>query len=143
LTDPDRFLNLGDIMNRNLRRSLPALILGIFLATLVGCGHSHGPQAAKTGPSEAEMIQAERARLSAADRALVEAQEYCVINTDGRLGSMGAPVKITIKDQPVFLCCDSCEEKARAEPDKTLAKLDELKAKVKAGSNPASGKARE
>lgn len=130
-------------MKRYPCRLLPALILGFLLAALTGCGHSHGPQAAQTGPSEAETIQAERAKLSTEDRALVEAQEYCVINTDGRLGSMGAPVKIMIKDRPVFLCCDRCEEKAKADPDKTLATLDELKAKVKASSHPSTGKARE
>jgi hypothetical protein len=37
-----------------------------------------------------------------------------------------------VKDQPVFLCCKGCRRKALADPDKTLAKVAELKAKVKA-----------
>jgi YHS domain-containing protein len=39
------------------------------------------------------------------------------------LGSMGKPVKVTVKGQTVFLCCPSCEEDLRKEPDKFLAKL--------------------
>jgi len=42
---------------------------------------------------------------------------------------MGAPTKVTIRGQPVFLCCADCAEKARENPDKTLAKVKELKAK--------------
>jgi hypothetical protein len=78
-------------------------------------------------------IKAERAKLSPEDRALVEAQEWCV-ETNDRLGKMGPPIKIMIKDKPVFLCCDGCEDKAKADPDKTLAKVEELKAKKKAQS---------
>jgi hypothetical protein len=47
---------------------------------------------------------------------------------------MGPPVKLVIKGQPVFLCCGGCEKKALANPDKTLAKVEELKAQVKAGA---------
>ena len=43
------------------------------------------------------------------------------------LGAMGPPVKLMIKDQPVFLCCKHCKKKAEADPDATLAKAEELK----------------
>src|SRR5262245_17017010 len=81
-------------------------------------------------PDAADDVQAERAKLSAEDRALVEAQEWCVVQNDERLGAMGAPVKLMVKDQPVFVCCKSCQKKALADPDATLAKLAELKAKA-------------
>jgi hypothetical protein len=45
---------------------------------------------------------------------------------------MDVPVKITVKDQPVFLCCDHCKAAALADPDKTLAKVKELKARRQA-----------
>ena len=45
---------------------------------------------------------------------------------------MGPPLKVTVKDQPVFLCCKGCQKKALADPDKTLAAVAELKAKAKA-----------
>ena len=89
------------------------------------------PKAADKAAEKELKIKAERAKLSEADRALVEAQEWCVA-TDHRLGEMGAPVKVMVKDKPVFLCCDGCEAEALANPDKTLAKVEELKTKKKA-----------
>ena len=53
---------------------------------------------------------------------------------ENRLGLMGPPVKVLLKGQPVFLCCKSCEEEALTNPDQTLAKVEKLKAKAKAGS---------
>ena len=35
---------------------------------------------------------------------------------------MGKPYKVLIKGQPVFLCCDGCEEKAKRDPAKTIEK---------------------
>ena len=77
-------------------------------------------------------IKAERAKLTPEDRALVEAQEWCANQTDERLGAMGPPVKVMVKDKPVFVCCDDCKKAVQADPDKTLAKVEELKTKKKA-----------
>ncbi|MFO0936361.1 MAG: hypothetical protein U0798_07615 [Gemmataceae bacterium] len=84
-------------------------------------------------------MAAEQAKLSPVDRALVEAQEWCVISTDERLGSMGAPIKLYIKGQTVFVCCSGCQKKAESNPDKTLATLAAHKAK-KSGTAPAPEK---
>jgi hypothetical protein len=89
------------------------------------------PEAAKAEPDDAD-LKAERAKLSPEDRKLVEAQEWCAINSSDRLGEMGPPIKVMVKGQPVFLCCKSCEKSALKDPDKTLAKVEELKAKAKA-----------
>jgi hypothetical protein len=89
------------------------------------------PKAADKAAEAEAKIKAERAKLSEEDRALVEAQEWCVA-TNHRLGEMGAPIKVMVKDKPVFLCCDGCEGEALANPDKTLAKVEELKTKKKA-----------
>lgn len=97
--------------------------------------HTHSHQRGKKKDAHADSaaeIAAERAKLSAEDRHLVEAQEWCVVSNDEQLGSMGAPIKLTIKDQAVFICCKGCKKKAEADPDKTLAKLEELKAKKRA-----------
>jgi hypothetical protein len=88
-------------------------------------GHDHAHDA------DAASAKENLAKLSPEDRALAEQQKNCVI-TDEPLGEMGVPVKIMVKDQPVFLCCKSCEKKALEDPDKTLAKVAELKAKPKA-----------
>lgn len=89
-------------------------------------------QTPQTTQDEAATIQEARASLSAEDRRLVEAQEFCPIMTTSRLGSMGTPLKILINEQPVFLCCKGCQRKALANPEKTLAMVAELKAKQKA-----------
>ena len=83
-------------------------------------------------PAEAE-IQAQRAKLSPEDRKLVDAQEWCVTSAE-RLGSMGAPIKLMVKDQPVFICCKGCQRAALADPAATLAKVQELKKKKQAGA---------
>jgi hypothetical protein len=80
---------------------------------------------------EAE-IKANLAKLPPEDRKLAEEQKWCVIEDDNRLGEMGVPVKILVKGQPVFLCCKGCKKQAEKEPEKTLAKVKELKAKAKA-----------
>ncbi len=70
------------------------------------------------------------AELPAADQVLAEEQLFCAVATSNRLGSMGTPLKVMIKDQPVFLCCKGCQGRALSDPDKTLKALAELKAKV-------------
>ena len=77
---------------------------------------------------EAE-IKAALAKLAAQDRPLAEAQRLCPM-TGKPLGSMGTPVKVMLKGQPVFLCCEGCEEEAKAHEDRTLSKVSELKART-------------
>jgi uncharacterized protein (TIGR03000 family) len=69
------------------------------------------------------------AKLSAEDRTLAELQGVCPI-TGNPLGARGVLAKVTLKEQPVLLCCKLCIQKAQAEPDKTLAKLKEPKEKA-------------
>lgn len=119
---------------------------------LIGCGHKdcascHSTSGAKDGTGapndtkqqseeEAE-IRANRGKLSPADQQLVAAQEYCPIMADNRLGSMDVPLKVMVKDKedkehPVFVCCKGCVKKAQRNAEQTLAKVEELNAKVKA-----------
>ena len=100
-----------------------ALAFSAIAILIIGCGTS---EPAKSGDG----IEAVRAKLSPEERTAVEAQEWCAVSTDERLGSMGPPIKIELKGQSVFLCCNSCKKKAEADPDKALAKVAELKAKV-------------
>jgi hypothetical protein len=41
---------------------------------------------------------------------------------------MGMPIQLTLKGQPVFLCCAGCEDQAKDDEDRTLAKVKKLKA---------------
>jgi len=124
-----------------LRRGglLAALVLLVPLV-LAGCSGSdkgtapagEGKRATKAPPAaHADEVKAEREKLSPEDRALVDAQEWCAINTTERLGSMGPPLKVMVNDQPVFICCKGCRKKALADPDMTLATVADLKAKAK------------
>jgi Cu(I)/Ag(I) efflux system membrane fusion protein len=76
------------------------------------------------------MVKATLAKLSAEDRRLAEEQRFCPVEPDNLLGSMGPPPILDIKGQKVFLCCPACKDEALADPDQTLAKVKELKAKA-------------
>lgn len=118
---------------------LMVLPVALFLAGCSGAPTT-GPRGSGTKPApsatgeEAE-IRDNLAKLSPEDRKLAEAQKFCVVQDKNRLGSMGKPIKVMVKDQPVFLCCEHCRKKALADPDKTLAKVKELKAKAGAAGS--------
>ena len=40
------------------------------------------------------------------------------------LGSMGKPIKVTVKGRNVFLCCNNCKAAFLKDPDKYIARLD-------------------
>jgi uncharacterized protein (TIGR03000 family) len=90
-------------------------------------------------PTQAQAVEkavAENlAKLDPDDRKAAETQRFCAVQEGIRLGSMGKPVKVVLKGQPVFLCCEGCEEKAKANPDQTVEKVKKIKAK-NAGASP-------
>lgn len=61
--------------------------------------------------------------LSTEDKAAAEKQGICPV-TGEKLFGHGTPVKVTVKDRTVFLCCQPCDEALQKDPDKYLAKLD-------------------
>jgi hypothetical protein len=99
--------------------------------TQVAADDKKDDKAADKDQAEAE-IRENLAKLPPEDRKLAEEQKYCVIEDDNRLGEMGVPIKLMVKGQPVFICCKGCRKAAEGDPDKTLAKVKELKAKAKA-----------
>ncbi len=76
-------------------------------------------------------VVANLAKLSRDDRLLADAQKYCPVTAE-RLGEMDMPVKVIIKEQPVFVCCKGCVEDAQRDANRTLNKVKELKSKTKA-----------
>jgi uncharacterized protein (TIGR03000 family) len=90
---------------------------------------------ARSGEPEKE-VAAALAKLSPEDRALAEAQKFCAVQAQNRLGSMGVPVKVLVKGQPVFLCCSACEGVAQRNADLTLKAVETLKAKAPEAPKP-------
>ncbi len=56
------------------------------------------------------------------DQKLALEQKVCPI-TAKALGSMGTPMKLDLNGKPVFICCEGCEDGAKANPGAALAKL--------------------
>jgi YHS domain-containing protein len=75
--------------------------------------------AVKLTPDEIATIK----KLPEADQGPALAQAVCPVS-DGRLGQMGMPVKVSVEGKSVFLCCEDCEKEIKADPKKYLAKLD-------------------
>lgn len=101
--------------------------IGAILPLLIalGCAENVSPQ--KSAADKQARIQANLEKLDPADRKLVQEQKYCAIETENQLGSMGKPIKVMVKDQPVFLCCKGCEKAAKKNPDETLETVKKLK----------------
>jgi uncharacterized protein (TIGR03000 family) len=87
--------------------------------------------AAAPAKDDKAKIQVNLARLGDEDRKLALGQKFCAVQQGIRLGSMGTPAKITVKGQPVFLCCGACAKTAESNPDKTLEKVKSILARSK------------
>jgi hypothetical protein len=94
-------------------------------------GPKRQPKVAAAAPGMEDLKNI--ARLPEADRKLALAQRICPV-TGALLGSMGVPVKITLRGQTVFLCCKGCLGKAKRNPDEMLEKLTEAAAGDRATS---------
>jgi hypothetical protein len=120
--------------------ALPALAL-----LVLGCNGANTtrervddkPASAQPGNSVERdaRAQANLAKLSPEDRKLAEEQDYCAVESDNRLGAMGTPVKVVLKDQTVFVCCKACVAEAESHPDETLARVKERKARTQSGGS--------
>ena len=80
-------------------------------------GHDHG-----TPGSDMEKMNAELAKLSPEDAASAQKQHFCPVSGE-MLGSMGAPIKIDVKGETFWICCDHCKQKVLDNPDEYLAKI--------------------
>ena len=106
-----------------------SLVLAGWLATSASRARADNENKAADKKDNEAKIKKNLAKLAPKDRKIAEQQKYCVEEQENRLGSMGVPFKVEIKGQPVFLCCRGCQKEAEADPDKTLAKVKELREK--------------
>jgi hypothetical protein len=107
-------------------------IAAVLIVAIVSFGcTSDTAQGPVTPVDPAEMLRANRAKLSPEDQKLVEAQDYCPLMPQMRLGGKGPPIKVKVKDATVFVCCKSCQRQAEEDPEGTLAALKELQSRSK------------
>ncbi len=85
------------------------------------------PKATLAKVEKLKKSTAELAKLSPEERASVEGQKYCAIAKGSFLGAMGAPIKLELEGKAVYLCCEGCVAKAKADPQATLAQVEELR----------------
>jgi hypothetical protein len=105
-------------------------MVAVFFGAVAGCGgpaptaaiSPEKPNASEPAHSADDKIERALAKLSDADRQAAKEQRICPVSGE-LLGSMGAPVKVHVKDRDVFICCDGCEEDLKKNPDEFLAKL--------------------
>lgn len=99
--------------------------LAVALVVVLGCGQP----AEKPMPSTRSEADVEKslAKLPPEVRQRAEVQKKCPVSGQA-LGSMDAPVEIQVEGEGVFICCEHCRKSALKDPQKTLAKVKELKA---------------
>ncbi len=70
---------------------------------------------------------AEIKKLPAADQDAALAQKICPVGEDdgkpNHLGVMGTPVKVEVNGKTAFVCCKSCVDDLKKEPEKYLSKI--------------------
>ena len=80
------------------------------------------------GHAGEDKIEKNLAMLSDVDRAAAEKQKMCPVSNE-ELGSMGKPIKVTIKGQEFFICCGGCKSDTEKKTDEVLAALAKLTTK--------------
>ncbi len=68
-------------------------------------------------------IQQAISQLSLPDQKLAAAQISCPV-TGFAIGSMGKPIKVSLENRDLFICCEGCREQLLADPEKYFAILD-------------------
>jgi hypothetical protein len=131
LNSGDQVVTNGSFLIDADTRLNPAAGSIYFSGSGSGAGHpssvSVRPSTPEDDDAKERKAKASLALLGAPERQLAEAQKLCPIS--GKLlGSMGMPIQLTLKGQPVFLCCAGCEDQAKDDEDRTLAKVKHLKA---------------
>ena len=83
--------------------------------------HDHGDQG-DGDMTDMEKMKKNLAKLSPEDAASAEKQHMCPVSGD-MLGTMGLPIKVKVKDQDIWVCCEHCIDAVKEDPDKYLAKI--------------------
>jgi multidrug efflux pump subunit AcrA (membrane-fusion protein) len=125
LEEHDRVVTSGSFLI-DAETRLNSAIGSIYVGGSSSGKNTPTPTVRESTPDDPDLkINANLRRLSPTDRKLVVAQRMCPI-AKKPLGSMGVPIKVKLGDKVVFVCCDSCIEKAENDAPGTLAKAKEF-----------------
>lgn len=83
--------------------------------------HDHG-DVGQSGKTDMEKMDEALAGFSEEERQSALRQHFCPVSGE-MLGSMGVPEKVDVEGKTVWICCDGCEDRLLADPDKYLAEL--------------------
>jgi predicted small lipoprotein YifL len=115
-----------------MKKTASCLAVLALAGVLAGCG-TQGPERGSAGngkgDDEEAKIQKNLDKLPPEDRKLAEQQKYCAVEQENRLGIMGTPAKVMVKDEPVFLCCSGCKKAVDKDPDKYVEVVKKLREK--------------
>lgn len=105
----------------------PALAI-LLTPLLVGCSPSADrtdaqPPAVQVDAGSDQQAEGIMLLEDEADRVAARQQRICPVSGEP-LGSMGKPIKLTVEGREVFICCASCEDALREDPEKYFAKID-------------------
>lgn len=113
----------------------PVLLGGLLILGIYGCSSTEPDQVTPTATpasdtaddhadakSPMDKMMPGLKELSPQDYKSAMAQHICPVSGE-MLGTMGAPKKVDVDGEAVWICCDGCKAKLLAEPDKYLAKL--------------------
>lgn len=139
LAPGDRVVLAGALLLDAETRLNPSLAAAYFGSRTSAANASAAPSPASTSTSDRNIVQAttessadkDHAEIAAAlaklpeeERAAAERQRICPV-TRLPLGSMGKPPRLEVEGRSVFICCEGCENRLRADPMKFLAELPE------------------
>ena len=97
-----------------------SLMFAVSALICSGCGSKQkSDQPATSMPGNSDIvdtlkadIERELAKLSQGDRELALTQKICLVSGEP-LGSMGLPIKVTVKGREAFVCCEGCVDELK------------------------------
>ena len=114
-------------------------ILSLMFLGLIGCGQP--AEKVVVDPPAAKPVAVDLSKITLSDEEIAEIrklddrgdqktameQKICAVNEEEgkpvHLGTMGVPIKQTVKGKTVFLCCPGCKRELEKNPDKYLARI--------------------